>query len=462
MRLFFTLLLLVSIATVGDAAEKFPVPQQEELAASYKIINEVFGEQIKAAEDANAKSEIAMSFLTTAATTNDRFEKYALLQQAQTLALEANDFQLYFRTLDAIGETFQIDKVKLWENQLTKLLEGQVDGATLHKLAAADFLANDEPARRNEVADNWYTLAKTMKGPAAQVAKDRAVLHYRAAMPGLAGLEKLRSQKRMQECMENTLPADTIQTATPNERKARYGHGRIIEVDCTKGLTLLEAQKFQKNAARAYGVPVEVTNKIGMRFSFIPAGTFVMGSPEDEPHRKEDEKQHVVKIATPFYLGMTEVTQAQYWKIAGQKPSHHQNLPNNPVEMVTWDNANDFCKKLSELDGKRSYSLPSAEQWEYACRAGTLGATYGPLDKIGWYTSNSIGKTNPVGLLAPNAWGLYDCLGNVWEWCDDAAQYRGGCLWDADWGVRSSLRHPAERNQTRKVVGFRVLFVPEP
>ena len=430
MRLIFALLLLVSIATVGDAAEKFPVPQQQELVASYKIINEVFGEQIKAAQNSEAKSELAMSFLTTAATTNDRFEKYALLEQAQVLALGAKDLQLYFRTLDAISETFQIDKVKQWSEHLANLMEGQVDEATLRTLAETDFLASSDPAKRSDAADAWYTLSGKLKGEASQIAKDRAVLHYRAAMPGLQGLTKLRAQKRLQECLENksTSPASHASSPSPTSgsQNARYGHGRILEIDCTKGLTAREAQKAQRNAARAYGAPIEISNKLGMHFYFIPAGTFLMGSPENEPHRKKDETQSVVKITEPFYMGVTEVTQEQYWKVTGQKPSQQKDNPSYPVETVNWPEANDFCRKLSKLDGERTYQLPTAAQFEYASRAGVLEPTYGPLEKISWSAKNAHSKTKPVAMLVPNAWGLYDTLGNVWEWCQEKTDAHSG------------------------------------
>ena len=133
--------------------------------------------------------------------------------------------------------------------------------------------------------------------------------------------------------------------------------------------------------------------------------------------------------------------------------------------MVTWDDSKKFCEKLSELDGKRTYSIPTEEQWEYACRAGTIGPTYGPLDRIAWYHNNSNRQSQPVGQLAPNAWGLYDGIGNVWEWCGDSndltIRCRGGSWGDCK-GI--ALRAAFRRNwqERHNAVGFRVLFVPEP
>ena len=465
MRYLFILLLLTSPAFAkDDDAKKFPVPSKAELRSVYEIINEVFSDQIKAAKDAESKTELAITLLTTSATTNDRLEKYALIEQAQGLALQANDLQLYFRTIDAMAEVFQVDKVKQWSGQLMNIMKNQADEATLRQLAEIDFAAINDPAKRGPAGDAWYEFSKKLKGPSAKIAKDQAILHYRSATQSLEGLDKLRAQKRMKECMESMSSLQSTRTAASKPNSARYGYGRIIEVDCTKGLSALEAQKAQRNAAKAYGAPLEISNKLGMRFRFIPVGTFVMGSPKGEPYRKaEGENQHVVKIAKPFYMGVTEVTQAQYWKITGQNPSHFPNKPNNPVEKVTWEAAQVFCEKLSKLDHKRTYRMPTAEQWEYACRAGTLGATYGPLDRIAWRRSNSKGTTQPVAMLAPNAWGLYDCIGNVWNLCSDerdsSALIRGGC-WN-DTLPESSLRASGWRhwpkNHPENTVGFRVV-----
>ena len=169
-----------------------------------RLSKKVFGEQIKAASNTEAKAELAVKFLTTSAAASNRFEKYALLEKAQDLAVEANDPQLYFRTLDAMDETFLIDKIKLWNDQLGKLMDGQVDEATLRKLAECDCVAAEHPEKRSDAGDSWYELLENLKGPAAKIAKDRVVLHYQAALPGLKGLAKLQVQKRVQECIEKT------------------------------------------------------------------------------------------------------------------------------------------------------------------------------------------------------------------------------------------------------------------
>ncbi|PNW52804.1 UNVERIFIED_CONTAM: hypothetical protein BEN50_10025 [Euhalothece sp. KZN 001] len=163
---------------------------------------------------------------------------------------------------------------------------------------------------------------------------------------------------------------------------------------------------------------------------YIPGGSFLMGAPETEERSIDWERpQHRVEIA-PFYMGRYPVTQAQYQAVMGENPSRFKG-ENNPVERVSWHKAKEFCQKLSEQTGK-TYRLPSEAQWEYACRAGTTTPFYFgetiSTDQAN-YNGNSTygngkrgvyrGQTTPVGSFPPNAFGLYDMHGNVWEWCED-------------------------------------------
>jgi formylglycine-generating enzyme required for sulfatase activity len=161
-------------------------------------------------------------------------------------------------------------------------------------------------------------------------------------------------------------------------------------------------------------------NSIGMAFVRIPAGTFMMGSPDTDTEAKDWEKPaHRVTISQPFYLGKYPVTQAQWEAVMDNNPSRFK-TPNHPVDSVSWDDAQAFIHKLSEREGSGDYRLPTEAQWEYACRAGTRTSRYHPdLDAIAWYQANSASQTHPVGEKLPNAWGLYDMLGNVREWCHD-------------------------------------------
>jgi len=156
-----------------------------------------------------------------------------------------------------------------------------------------------------------------------------------------------------------------------------------------------------------------------MKLAYIPAGCFDMGSPPDEKGRQTDEFQHRVILTRPFYIAVTEVTQAQWQAVMGDVQCHFKG-DNLPVEKVSWYEAVTFCKRLSQKEGK-TYRLPTEAEWEYACRAGATGPFAGPgkLDEIGWYRANSKGQTHPVATKKPNAWGLYDMHGNVSEWCSD-------------------------------------------
>jgi hypothetical protein len=163
-----------------------------------------------------------------------------------------------------------------------------------------------------------------------------------------------------------------------------------------------------------------------------------------------------------FRIGKYPVTQEQYQAVMGVNPSHFQGNPQNPVESVSYDDAQAFCEKLSQITGK-NYRLPTVSEWEYACRAGTVtgyyfGDDYHQLRDYAWYFDNSQGTTHPVGLKLPNAWGLYDMHGNVWEWCQKDFHLRGGSWGSLSTFCRSAFRYSSLRRDDRTVVsGFRVV-----
>ena len=165
---------------------------------------------------------------------------------------------------------------------------------------------------------------------------------------------------------------------------------------------------------------VALAKSVDMTFAWIPPGTFLMGSPPEEPERDENEKQHSVTLSQGFYLGIHAVTQAQWKTVMGNNPSYFKGK-NRPVEQVTWEDCQEYLTKLSQRDGKR-YGLPSEAEWEYACRAGTttpfhFGETISTeqANYNGNYPYNKGTKgmyreqTTPVGSFPPNVWGCSIC-----------------------------------------------------
>ncbi len=166
------------------------------------------------------------------------------------------------------------------------------------------------------------------------------------------------------------------------------------------------------------------TNSVGMEFVLVPAGSFNMGLSTGYSSPCMNERpQHMVTISRPFYICRYEVTQEQWDAVMAENPSKFKGSK-NPVERVSWQDAQEFIQKLNESERTQSYRLPTEAEWEYACRAGTgtpyfFGDSADQLPNYAWCHKNSDHTTHPVGQLQPNAWGIYDTLGNVWEWCQD-------------------------------------------
>jgi len=205
---------------------------------------------------------------------------------------------------------------------------------------------------------------------------------------------------------------------------------------CVTAYDKLQAQSDPSNSVmiKTEIVPVkeQIIKSLGMTFVYISQGSFMMGSPTDELGRWDNEIQHQVTLTKGYFMQTTEVTQGQWKAVMGSNPSYFQNCGNDcPVEQVSWNDVQEFIELLNQKESTNKYRLPTEAEWEYAARAGSSSAfangnisekycDYDPnLDAMGWYCGNAERKTHLVAQKQPNAWGLYDMHGNVWEWCHD-------------------------------------------
>jgi formylglycine-generating enzyme required for sulfatase activity len=297
---------------------------------------------------------------------------------------------------------------------------------------------------------------------------------------------------------------NTAQPTAQGEASEAKGPA-IIQIPTTAGWVVREGNQWTKKekSITVTGYQEQLAENIAINLIQIPAGEFQMGAPEQEADRQSDEgPQHQVELRS-FFLGQTPVTQAQWQVVAGwpkqqldlkDQPSLFQGA-NRPVEQVSWQEAEEFCRRLSVRTGQ-DYTLPSEARWEYACRAGTttpfsFGETLTPelanYDANNTYASGPKGvyrqQTTEVGSFPANGWGLHDMHGNVWEWCLDPwhGSYEGaptdGSAWMVGGGASKLLRggswhvlpafcrsayryddHPGSRNI---IIGFRVCCLPQ-
>ena len=261
-------------------------------------------------------------------------------------------------------------------------------------------------------------------------------------------------------------------------------------VAAVKSPAVKKAEGYQPPKDSDRAVPAEmakrsasrplVTNALGMNFVFVPPGTFMMGSPASEAGREANEKQHRVTLTRGFFIQTTEVTQRQWESVMGQLPAgFHDCGADCPVEMVSWNDAVAFIDKLNRLEGGDLYRLPTEAEWEYACRGGRGGKSLNAR-RYGWTLSNAGGGPKPVGGKKPNAWGLYDMLGNVYEWCQDRfgpyetgrvvdpagpdeglfRVFRGGAWSSGPLAVRTASRDCHQADFRGNHLGFRLVRNP--
>lgn len=244
-----------------------------------------------------------------------------------------------------------------------------------------------------------------------------------------------------------------------------------------------------------------VKNSIGMELVYVPAGSFMMGS---ENGSSSEKPVHQVTFNSGFYMGRYEVTQALWQTVMGSNPSEFKGCDQCSVEQISWSDVQEFMRRLNARADGFNYGLPSEAEWEYACRAGATGNDVGNLDEGAWTLENSGDKrlrsdelehnvlviyqnhnrTHPVGQKQPNAWGLYDMYGNVWELCEDkwhdsyydapkdgsawlggryqALRVMRGFSWsNSAIGLKAAARGSVDLNVGHPAIGFRVVAIPQ-
>lgn len=275
--------------------------------------------------------------------------------------------------------------------------------------------------------------AKPETAPSAQAAS--------AAQPSSAPSANDEAARRAKAEAE-AAKAEAEQAKT----EAAEAKARAAELERKLAEIASAEMKAEEEAATGKQGDITVDNFTGMRLAYVPGGCFMMGSSVDDKDHQEDEGPVHKVCVDSFWMGQYEVTQGQWEKVMGANPSKFKKGGNYPVENVSWNDAQDFVKKLNSRTGK-NYRLPTEAEWEYACRADGSGKYCGgdEIDAVAWHAKNSGKATHAVGGKKANAFGLHDMSGNVYEWCAD--------WYDSGYYASSVKSNPAGSDEG----GYRVL-----
>ncbi len=314
--------------------------------------------------------------------------------------------------------------------------------------AEAARLAAELAERERQDREKAEAAKAAADAEAAKAAADAEVARLTAELER-ARAEKDRLARHETERKKPEQPARPPVSGDYGGPTVVVGRKRLLSVAAGLGLALLAVGLFflsrradppdaqtQTDVTHPIHQPAgskRANPKDGLTYVWIPPGTFQMGcSPGDNECYDDEKPPKPATIHKGFWLGESEVTQAAYQRVIGKTPSHFKG-EDLPVEEVNRDEVQTYCQAV----GGR---LPTEAEWEYAARAETTGARYGELDRIAWYSKNSDSKTHPVKQKEPNKWGLYDMLGNVWEWVDGEYPLRGGSWVNGPRNARASNR----------------------
>jgi len=439
-------------AAIGSLAENIGGPINEALAAgrpdaAYAIIDAAYtaAMRVRATEDRKALHDQreAVSKL---------YQPWLRNRQALA-ALEKNPDHPEANLAAGRYACFTEGK---WDEGLPMLAKGS--DPALQAVAKQELANPSDALSQVALADAWWAAAESESDDIQPVLKRHSGDWYQQALPAITSVVvKDKCTQRLAEVAKLAPEAPAVATHTAPSlppQSAATPRGEAPDLAAAP-FDARRAKGHQLAWARYLKLPPELSldlgNGVKMQFVLIPPGEFMMGSLEPErqlaiqqakAHRDKwavemiafEGPQHRVKITKPFYLGKYEVTQAQWQAVMGNNPSRFKD-PRNPVEKVSWNDIQPFLAKLSAAFEPKGivFDLPTEAQWEYACRAGTttahcFGENPATLAQYGWFKSNAGGTTHPVGQGKPNAWGLYDIYGNVWEWCSDwhAPDYYAG------------------------------------
>lgn len=431
-----------------------------------KVMGWIGGERFTDIDYAKAKSELANQIAF--------FGRFEELSSSIKERLSKGEFNAVRKELDALRSEAPEPDSEL-HAETRPLAEGLEDVLTCFR---------SRRRRRRIIAATaivigFVTLATGIRHflQAAEKSSEKAMEAIAMAERELAET-KARAEREAAEATANA-EREAAEARADAEREAAAAKARA-ERDAADPGAKLTAEIGAGKVGASIALPLP-QNAV-MTFSYCPPGAFIMGSPASEAGRSGDEDQARVMLSKGFWMAKTELTQAAWQALMGGNPSMFQG-GNLPVENVSWEDAQEFIRKINGCgvvpDGWKM-ALPTEAQWEYACRAGETGPfSGGDIDRVAWHAGNSDDRTHEVGTKSPNAWGLHDMQGNLWEWCADwsgdilpggkdprggASRFyrvnRGGSWLSSASDCRAANRHKHSPVIRDNYLGFRPVMVP--